>query len=122
VEGENTVETSVQEGRNGGWLKVGNPGNNGGTGRPPNELRLAAREGFGKFIKKLNEMEDREMGVLEVARALDVCGKYGLGEAKVVVGEELVDAVAQAIAEEELPSEVKDRLIERIFARVAELG
>jgi hypothetical protein len=33
-----------------------------------------------------------------------------------------VDAVAQSIAEEELPSEVKDRLIERIFARVAELG
>lgn len=36
---KNTVKKSVQPGRNGGTLKVGNPGNKGGTGRPANWLR-----------------------------------------------------------------------------------
>lgn len=37
--------TTMHPGRNGGWLRTGNPGNRGGTGRPSNAMRAAlARE------------------------------------------------------------------------------
>lgn len=44
---ENTEnKTEVNIGVNGNPLKVGNPGNKGGTGRPKNEIREAARKDF----------------------------------------------------------------------------
>ena len=38
------AKTPMRPGKNGGKLKTGNPGNKGGTGRPPNELRNWLRE------------------------------------------------------------------------------
>jgi len=38
------TKTPTNPGRNGNRLKVGNPGNRGGPGRPPNEYRDAMRQ------------------------------------------------------------------------------
>lgn len=39
-----------------GQLRVGNPGNKGGTGRPPNELRALAREAAGKALPNIERI------------------------------------------------------------------
>lgn len=39
-----------------GQLRVGNPGNKGGTGRPPSELRALAREGVAKALPNIERL------------------------------------------------------------------
>jgi hypothetical protein len=58
---KNTVKKSAtRPGRNGGTLKVGNPGNKGGTGRPPNEWKA-----------QMERLADRARQALEASRVLD---------------------------------------------------
>ena len=66
--------------RNGNLLPGGVIGNKGGTGRPPNELRLKSRELFEMAI--LQAMDRLKAGAMtdsDLLRALEAGGKYGLG-------------------------------------------
>jgi hypothetical protein len=77
---ENTVDNSVMPGKYGGELKVGNPGNAGGTGRPKSEVRAACASAFDARIPKLQAIADNVDGTYsssDVLKALDMLGKYG---------------------------------------------
>lgn len=58
---ENTVQASAvppatRPGLNGGALQTGNPGNAGGTGRPPNIVRELALEMFANRLPRLDKI------------------------------------------------------------------
>lgn len=99
-------------------LPGGVPGNAGGTGRPPNELRLKNRQLHEKALAKAEERIDaNEHTEAFLGTVLNATGKYGLGEAKVVVPEELIAAVADALADDDrIPTEC----IAGVTARLAE--
>jgi hypothetical protein len=106
-------------------LKVGNPGNKGGPGAPSSELRKRCREAFSVGIDYATELlQNSERGSdTDKLRALDIAGKYGLGEATTLVRKELVEAVAAVIGDSELvPDEAKPALLEQIFDRLNETG
>jgi hypothetical protein len=89
----------TQEGKNGGTLLVGNPGNAGGPGVPPSAIRLLCRKSFAERLPILERIAD---GLLtqEIAtrdgpvtvgptlrdrvQAIGMIGKYG-GIEKVTV-------------------------------------
>jgi hypothetical protein len=92
------VEKIVNEGRNGGTLNVGNPGNKGGTGRPPDEIRRKFREILsGAGTERIEAIVTRsEEG--DVLRAVDLCAKYGLGEAQVFLeNTEVFEAIGKML-------------------------
>ena len=70
------TNTAMQSGRNGGRLKVGNPGNKGG-GRIKEELRLELVECFELGLQKLKLRIHRDgMSTGELVRLVDLMGKY----------------------------------------------
>jgi hypothetical protein len=102
-------------------LKGGVPGNKGGTGRPPSALRAAMREILeAKGLDKLERIvtgEEDGVSPGESLKAIDICGKFGLGEAKAVLPDELLKAVASVAAEYLSPEDMEpftDKLIQRI--------
>jgi hypothetical protein len=106
-------------------LTGGKPGNKGGTGRVPHSIRDALRDILAKKgVAKVEEIIDGENGggtytPMEQLKALDFCGKYGLGEAKVTVAEEFCKAAVEEAAKYMTPEqllEFSDGLIERIQA------
>lgn len=69
------VTTVIQP--HGGALQVGNPGNVGGTGRPPNAIRESMR---GTLSKILPEIEAKyKSGIVEPLDFANFLAKYGLG-------------------------------------------
>jgi hypothetical protein len=76
-----TVDNSVGKtvpGRNGGRLKVGNPGNKGGTGRPPAVIRQRCAETFDRFLVKAEAiLKSKTASHGDKLKALDLLGKYG---------------------------------------------
>ena len=61
---ETTVPT--MPGRNGGTLKVGNPGHNGaGTGRPADKVRKEATESLEQFIGRIGALMGSTVGLCE---------------------------------------------------------
>jgi len=77
---ENSVNNSVQNGRNGGTLRVGNPGNKGGPGRPPSKIREIARDEWAALIPMLRRVaRSAKEATSDRLRAADQLGKYGLG-------------------------------------------
>lgn len=111
---------ATQPGRNGGTLNVGNPG--GGGGRPKERIRRKFREIMEKGIPALEKIATGEAdGVTpgETIKAIDVAGKYGLGEAKVLLPEEFAAALAEVLTEHpkvdpEIVPEIIEKLIERL--------
>ena len=73
-----TVEnTEANIGRNGNRLKRGNPGNKGGTGRPPAAIRQRCADGFDRHIATAEKiLADKNASNGDKIRALDVLGKY----------------------------------------------
>lgn len=64
----------------------GTPGNKGGWGRPRSEIRELSRNGFAETMEAINariieDKEKKQLSLSELARAGEVQGKYGLGEA-----------------------------------------
>lgn len=73
-----TVPT--HEGRNGGRLRRGNPGNKGGLGRTPSEIRQKLRGSFADRVKVCEKIaDDPKASPSDRLRALDLLAKYGLG-------------------------------------------
>ena len=65
----------------GGALRVGNPGNVGGAGRPPSEIREKLRGSFAQRIGIIEELaDDKAVSPSDRLKALDMLGKYGLGK------------------------------------------
>lgn len=74
--GNTVANTATQAGRNGGRLKVGNPGNRGG-GRIREELRSELVECFEIGLQKLKQRIYRDsMTTGELVRLVDLMGKY----------------------------------------------
>lgn len=106
-------------------LPGGMPGNKGGTGRPPSQLRAAMRDILAKHgIEKLEKIvSGTEDGVSpsESLKGIEVCGKFGLGEAKQVVPEEVCNAIAEVLAEDErIPAEAIPDIVDKLIARLKE--
>lgn len=94
----------------GGALRNGGT-NRGGPGRPASEIRAAARDGFEVTLSKISKLvaEKEDIALTELCRAADVQGKYGMGEAKVIVPDEVIEAVARVLAaDERIPAECID--------------
>jgi hypothetical protein len=74
---EKSVDKTVQPGNNGGTLRRGNPGNKGGSGRPPAEIRQRCADGFYRHISKAEQiLNAKDASNADKIRALDVLGKY----------------------------------------------
>lgn len=84
--------------KHGGALYAGGvPGNRGG-GRPPSAVRRLARLEFEKRIPTLAKLaDDDEERTRDRIRAIDVLGKYGLGQAR-GLDEEEFEAVVLELA------------------------
>lgn len=115
---EKTDEKTVQPGKHGGWLKVGNEGCKGGTGRPSNEIRAASRESYAAFQEKLKEKLNTELSVTEITQAMNVTGKYGLGEAKVLVPDEIIEALAEVLAVSSLDADEMSSIIKEFTEKL----
>lgn len=107
-------------------LGGGVPGNKGGSGRPPSALRAHMREILEK--RGLQKLEDivsgQEDGVTpsESLKAIDICGKFGLGEAKQVMPDEMAEALAQTLAEfEEIPAEILPKITASLITKLQAL-
>lgn len=76
--GNTVINTAMQAGRNGGQLKVGNPGNKGG-GRIKEELRAELVECFELGIQQLKKRLYRDgMSTGELVRLVDLMGRYAI--------------------------------------------
>ena len=106
-----------REGRNGGKLLTGGlPGHKGAGGRPSSELRARSRVAFSlglDFAERLLQ-GDVEGSTADKLRALDITGKYGLGEATVLLPEEVVDALVEVFAELDLGQEQIERAFDAL--------
>lgn len=68
----------MRAGPRGGLLLVGNPGNQGGSGRPKDRVRQAMLEAFEERLPKLRELaNDPDPNV--ALKAMDMLAKYGVG-------------------------------------------
>ena len=101
----------------GGALQVGNPGNAGGTGRPPNALRAAMRGNLDEVIPDLHKRwQEKEIDAIQYAEFL---AKYAIGPLKGVSDAEL-DRFASQVAEIVF-QECGPEAFERVSARLAEV-
>jgi hypothetical protein len=107
-----TPEMAPQE--HGGAIRRGGT-NRGGPGRPPSAIRATAREKFDRLIPKLDQIaRARKSKDSDKVRAIDVLGKYGMGQAVSV--EDVKACLRQTTEEirEFLPPEQAEVLLGRI--------
>jgi hypothetical protein len=86
-------------------------------------LRARSREVFEEGIEyALRLMRDEVAGSAgDRLRALDMAGKYGLGEAKVVIPDEIVAAVGDVLgADSRIPAEMISEIVARLAERLRE--
>jgi hypothetical protein len=104
-------------------LKQGENWGNKGGGRPSSAMRAAARDGFDAVITLIQHAIEtkQELSLGELSRALDILGKYGLGEQKVILPEELINAIAEVLADDErIPSECIPDVTAKLIQRLGE--
>lgn len=98
-----------------GQLVGGNPGNRGGTGRPPSVVRAAARARFDELLPMLSEIAKKK-GTLarDRIRAADVLGKYGMDQSVSIA--DIRECLREQREEifEFLPEEQAQQLLERL--------
>lgn len=81
----------------GGALQRGNPGNRGGTGRPPSAIREQMRGSFEERIAVLEEIADSPaVAPADRLRAVDILGKHAMKEEGAMTMED-ARAFAQAL-------------------------
>ena len=102
----------------GGALMHGNPSLNliptPGPGRPPSEVRKAARLAFEERIPTLARLADSAESDSDKIKAIDILGKYGLGTLREMSTDEVQDKLRQTIAilDANLSPEVAERIYE----------
>ena len=101
----------------GGALLVGNPGNAGGSGRPPSAIRAVAREHLDKRIPLLGSFAgNRKAKMNDRIRAIEALARIGLEESIAVADvRRALDATGELIRDR-LLHEVADKLIDDIRA------
>lgn len=73
-------KSPTRPGKHGGRLLTGNPGNKGGTGRPPDAIRATCRDSFDTRIATLEQIaDDTNADPALRIRAIEALAKYGLG-------------------------------------------
>ena len=85
-------------------LTPGNPGNKGGTGRPKNRIRELCAEGFKKALPRIIDIAAGDAdGVSpgESVQGFNALGKYGVGEARVVLPDEFATALVDVLGDDE---------------------
>lgn len=71
-----------------GRVSGGNPGNKGGTGRPPSEIRAAMRRSLDQRLVIAEQIaDDTTADHGERLKALDFLAKYGMGTQQEVTGD-----------------------------------
>jgi hypothetical protein len=97
IEDEKTVP--MHAGRNGGALKSGHVNTSANKGgRPKNAIREAMRAGLEDATPEIIKLAREAKRESDRIKAYDVLGKYGLGEQKVVVNQELFEHLAIVLA------------------------
>jgi len=78
-----SVAASIREGKNGGSLRSGNPGNKGG-GRRPDHIRATARESLDVALEVLHDRlsTPESLTTGELLKVLDLLLRYGIGPAQ----------------------------------------
>lgn len=86
--GQNNGGALIPQPHGGALRPGGQPGNAGGTGRPPSEVRATARMMFDERIPALANIADREdTASADRIRALDLLAKVGLGGTTISIEE-----------------------------------
>jgi len=126
AEQENTVKNTVRPALNGGHFITGNPGNKGGPGRPPNELRALAREGAEPFIKGCNKIvkDPLKEGSYEFFKAGESIVKIGLPTqvedvSVTVEAQQVLEVMATVLADVAKENNWPETVIDTIFERYA---
>jgi hypothetical protein len=116
----------------GALLSGGVPGHDGSNaGRKKSAVRELCRQHFESIVPDLAEIAKgsatREWAGAEVGpmfgervRAADVLGKYGLGEAKAIVSQEVLEAVGE-VAGEYVPADRLEAFTNALVDRLKEL-
>jgi len=116
----------IEQPHGGALLTGGVKGNSGGPGRPPNQFRLKSAQTY----SKLNDLVDRkvekwttlenadEIPTDQIKGLMDTTGRFGLGDAKVVVDDEMIDKVMQVI-EEHCPDQAQV-ILQDLLAKLKE--
>ena len=114
--GELTQAELVQQ-QHGGALRVGNPGNRGGPGRPPSALRERLRGSLDERVAVLEEIADNpDASDRDRIKAVDILGKYGLGTVREVTVEDVREKLRTTLEllRQELDEDQADHLIGRL--------
>jgi len=120
------MESEMRPQPHGGALRNGGT-NKGGTGRPSSEIRRMCKEGFAdalpvivKIAKGLQPTNGNpDPSPSEITRALDVLGKYGLGEQKVEVTEaDIFVALGDVLPQCGLSKETCDEVLAKLHAHL----
>ena len=101
----------------GALLPGGMPGNAGGPGRPPSELRERLRGSFADRLAILEEIaDDADTSPSDRIRAIDLLAKYGLGALQGVPNEVVHAKLAASIdiIEALVPADIQPNLLARL--------
>lgn len=112
-----TKSELVHLGRNRGLLKIGNPGNRGGIGRPPALVRERLRGSFEQRVTILEEIaDDPTVAPSDRIRAIDLMGKYGIGQIRELGVDEVRDKLQTTVAiiRETLAPAIAEPLLSRL--------
>jgi hypothetical protein len=132
ISGENSGPELVPQPHGGALLTGGVKGHDGSNaGRPKSAIRELCRQGFEEVVPDLveiakgaatREWAGNPVGPMfgERVRAADVLAKYGLGEAKAVVPQDVLEAVGE-IAAEFVPEERWEAFSAALVEKLKEL-
>lgn len=98
-------------------LTGGVPGNAGGTGAPPSEIRARLRGAFAERVGVVESMVDNQaLRPADRLRAIDLLARYGLGEQSGVDVEVVRAKLRETVRvlEECLPSEHRSQVLLRL--------
>jgi hypothetical protein len=89
------------------------------------DIRAEARDLFYQslpFLARVSKGEIGEASLGTAVRACDILGRYGLGEAKVVLPEELVRVVGLVLGQDErIPADCIQDVTANLIAKLSEL-
>jgi hypothetical protein len=119
---ENSVGITVMPGRNGGTLLRGSNFGNRGGGRIKSNVRAMCLEGFAEAVPEVIAIatgKRKKVSAAEQISAFDKLGKHGLGKATILMPDEFVEALVDAVVEEErISAEVAHAFVHSLIAKL----
>ena len=111
------TQAELVQQQHGGALRVGNPGNRGGPGRPPSALRERLRGSLDERVAILEQIADNpDASDRDRIKAVDVMARYGLGTLRELSVEDVRERLRATLEllKQELHEDDADRLIARL--------